>query len=159
MRFLSVVILLLCGTVFSEAALQVNDSLEIEYQKISLNEAVKTALKNNPNLAVYKFEIESLEKQKIQAGLIPNPEIDFEAENFLGGKALRGLEGSEFTLSAGQLFELGGKRSSRISLAENEINSAKGEFELRRIELISNVKEIFLNYIEYQNRLNFKNNS
>ena len=143
MRFLSVLILLLCST-FTFAQ-QVNDSLEIEYQKITLNEAVETALKNNPNLMVYEYEIESLEKQKIQAGLIPNPEADFEMENFLGGKDLSGLKGSEFTLSASQLFELGGKRSSRIDLAENEVTSAKGEFELRKIELISNVKEIFFN--------------
>lgn len=115
-----------------------------ENNKISLKEAVETALKNNPNLTVYKYEIESSEKQKIQAGLIPNPEADFEAENFLGGKELRGLKGSEFTLSVNQLFELGGKRSSRIDLAENEVSSAMGEFELRKLELISNVKEIFL---------------
>ena len=118
---------------------------QIENQKITLNEAVETALKNNPNLTVYEYEIESLEKQKLQAGLIPNPEVGFEAENFLGGKDLSGLKGSEFTLSASQLFELGGKRSSRIDLAESEVTSAKGEYELRRLELISNVKEIFFN--------------
>ncbi len=145
MPFRSVLILLLCGAVFLTSAQQANDSLEIENQKITLNEAVETALKNNPNLTVYEYEIESLEKQKLQAGLIPNPEAAFEAENFLGGKDLSGLKGSEFTLSASQLFELGGKRSSRIDLAESEVTSAKGELELRKLELISNVKEIFFN--------------
>lgn len=118
---------------------------QIENQKITLNEAVETALKNNPNLTVYEYEIESLEKQKLQAGLIPNPEVGFEAENFLGGKDLSGLKGSEFTLSASQLFELGGKRSSRIDLAESEVTSVKGELELRKLELIANVKETFFN--------------
>ena len=61
---------------------------QIENQKITLNEAVETALKNNPNLTVYEYEIESLEKQKLQAGLIPNPEVGFEAENCLCGKDL-----------------------------------------------------------------------
>ncbi len=142
MRFLSVLILLLCGA-FTFAQ-QVNDSLEIENQEITLNEAVETALKNNPNLTVYEYEIESLEKQKLQAGLIPNPEANFEAENFLGGKDLSGLKGSEFTLSASQLFELGGKRSGRINLAQSEVTSANGEFELRKLELISNVKGVYL---------------
>jgi cobalt-zinc-cadmium efflux system outer membrane protein len=144
MPFRSVLILLLCGAVFLTSAQQVNDSLEIENQKITLNEAVETALKNNPNLTVYEYEIESLEKQKLQAGLIPNPEVGFEAENFLGGKDLSGLKGSEFTLSASQLFELGGKRSSRIDLAESEVSSEKGKLELRKLELISDVKEVFL---------------
>ena len=145
MPFRSVLILLLWGAVFLTSAQQVNDSLEIENQKITLDEAVETALKNNPNLTVYEYEIESLEKQKLHAGLIPNPEAAFEAENFLGGKDLSGLKGSEFTLSASQLFELGGKRSSRIDLAGSEVNSAKGELELRKLELIANVKEIFFN--------------
>lgn len=145
MRFLSVLIFLLCGTVFSTTAQQANDSLEIEYQKITMNEAVETALKNSPNLTVYRYGIESLEKQKLQAGLIPNPEANFEAENFLGGKELSGLKGSEFSLSASQLFELGGKRSGRINLAESEVSFAKGEYELRKLELISSVKEIFFN--------------
>ena len=145
MRFLSVLILLLLIAVFSVSAQQVNDSLEIEYQKITLNEAIETAFQNNPDLSVYEYEIKSLEKQKLQAGLIPNPEANFEAENFLGGKELSGLKGSEFTLSASQLFELGGKRNGRINLAKSEITSAKGEYELRKLELISNVKEVFLN--------------
>lgn len=145
MRFKSVLILLLCVAVFSVSAQQVNDSLEIEYQKITLIEAVETAMKNNPNLTVYKYEIESLEKQKIQAGLIPNPEANFEAENFLGGKELSGFKGSEYTLSVSQLFELGGKRSSRIKLAENHVTSSKGEYDLRRIDLIASVKSVYLN--------------
>ncbi|MCC6256554.1 MAG: TolC family protein [Ignavibacteriaceae bacterium] len=122
-----------------------NDSLEIEYQKITLIEAVETAMKNNPNLTVYKYEIESLEKQKIQAGLIPNPEANFEAENFLGGKELSGFKGSEYTLSVSQLFELGGKRRNRIKLAENHVTSSKGEYDLRRIDLIASVKSVYLN--------------
>ena len=69
MLFRSVLILLLCGTVFLTQRKQVNDSLEIDNQKITLNEAVETALKNNPNLTVYEYEIESLEKRKLQAGL------------------------------------------------------------------------------------------
>ncbi len=144
MRFKSVLILLLYGSFFLTEAQQLNDSFEIEYQKITLDEAVKTALNNNPNLTVYEYEIKSLEKKKIQAGLIPNPNADFEAENFIGGKALSGLQVGEFTLSASQVFELGGKRSSRINFTESEVTTAKGEFELRKLELIANIKQIFL---------------
>lgn len=156
MRFLSVLILLLLIAVFSVNAQQANDSLEIEYQKITLNEAVETALQNNPDLSVYEYEIKSLEKQKLQAGLIPNPEANFEAENFLGGNELSGLKGSEFTLSASQLFELGGKRSGRINLAKSEITSAKGEYELRKLELISNVKQVFLNLYRISKQINLQ---
>lgn len=110
---------------------------------ISLSNAVDTALKNNPNLKAFKYEISSLEGIKIQAGLLPNPEADFEAEDFLGRKDLSGFRGSQYTLSASQLFELGGKRSNRVNVAESRINSAKGEYEILVLDLIAQVKSAF----------------
>ncbi len=83
-------------------------------------------------------------KLKIQAGLFPNPEAEFEADNFLGGKDFTGFRGAEYTLSASQLFELGGKRSSRVNLVESEIISAKGENKIRSLQLAYNVKTVFL---------------
>lgn len=110
---------------------------------ISLSNAVNTALINNPNLKAFKYEISSLEGIKIQAGLIPNPEADFEAEDFLGRKDLGGFRGSQYTLSASQLFELGGKRSNRVNVVESRINSAKGEYEILVLDLIAQVKSAF----------------
>ena len=110
---------------------------------ISLSNAVDTALKNNPNLKAFKYEISSLEGLKIQAGLLPNPEADFEAEDFLGRKDLSGFRGSQYTLSASQLFELGGKRSNRVNVAESRFNSAQGEYEILVLDLIAQVKSAF----------------
>ncbi|MDZ7622892.1 MAG: TolC family protein [Ignavibacteriaceae bacterium] len=123
---------------------------------LTLSEAVDTALSNNPNLKVFKYEISSLEGIKIQAGLIPNPEVELEAENFLGGKELNGFQGSEYTLWASQLFELGGKRSSRVNLAASQINSAKGEYELLKLDLMAGVKSAFIKLYEIQNRINLQ---
>jgi len=120
---------------------------------ISLSEAVDSALMNNPNLKAFKYEISSLEGIKIQAGLIPNPEADFEAENFLGGKELNGFNGSEYTLSANQLFELGGKRSSRVNLAEKEINSAQGNYELIKLDVIAQVKLAFFELFQIHQQM------
>ena len=153
MLFRSVLILLLCGAIFSSIAQQVNDSSEIDQQKITIEEAVDTALINNPNLTAFKYEITSLEKQKIQAGLIPNPEAGFEMENFFGGEELNGFQGTEYTLAASQLFELGGKRSSRVNLADNEINSALGNYDLIKIDLIARVKTAFINLSEVNSRI------
>lgn len=150
MRFRSVIILLCCIMLINVNAQQGKDSVKNNYQKITLQEAVEVALKNNPNLTVNKYEIESLEKLKIQAGLTPNPEAGFEAENFLGGKELRGFKGSEYTLSGSQLFELGGKRNSRINLAETQIVSSKGDYTLLKIDVIANVKATFVSLYQIQ---------
>lgn len=151
MRFIRVIILLLYAVFIN--AQQLNDSLEIENQKITLKEAVETALKNNPNLNIYEYEIESLKKQKLQAGLIPNPEADFEAEDFFGGKELSGVKGSQFTFSGSQLFELGGKRSSRLSVAEKEINSAQGNYELIKLDVIAQVKSAFFDLYQIHHQI------
>src|SRR5690606_12788458 len=97
-------LLLLCSSIIVQAQ-QDKDSIKVNDEEITLQEAVDTALVNNPNLKAFVYEISSLEKQKIQAGLIPNPEADFEAEDFLGGKELSGIKGSQYTLSASQRSE------------------------------------------------------
>ena len=153
MRFLSVLIVLLCSAVIPAGAQQENDSLENDKENITLAEAVETALKNNPNLAVYKYEIASIEKQKTQAGLIPNPEAEFEAEDFLGGKELNGFKSSQYTLTATQLFELGGKRNSRVNLSDKTINSARGDYELFKLDLIAQVKSAFFYLYQIHHRI------
>src|SRR5690606_2599057 len=130
-----------------------NDSVETDQKKITIEEAVETTLNNNPNLTAFKYEIKSLEKIKIQAGLIPNPEAGFEMENFFGGKELNGFQGTEYTIAASQLFELGGKRGSRVNHADKEINSALGNYELIKIDLIARVKTAFINLSEVHSRI------
>ncbi|HMN25675.1 MAG TPA: TolC family protein, partial [Ignavibacteriaceae bacterium] len=132
---------------------QQDDSIKVKEDKITLKEAVDIALNNNPNLKSFVYEISSLEKIKIQAGLYPNPEADFEAENFLGGKELSGFKGSEYTLSGRQLFEFGGKIGSRVNLAEKEINSAQGSYELIKLDLIANVKAAFFDLYRIHNQI------
>ena len=149
MRFKSVLVLLLFCLFIQADAQQENDFIN-QREELSITEAVEIALRNNPNLKVFEYEITALEKQKIQAGLLPNPEAEFEAENFLGGKELTGFKGSEYTLLGSQLFELGGKRSSRVYLAENEIASARGSYELLKLDVIADVKSFFLQLYKIQ---------
>jgi len=129
------------------------DSIKASEQKITLQEAVDTALNNNPNLKVFKYEISSFEKIKIQAGLIPNTETELEAEDFLGGKELSGIKGSQYTISGSQLFELGGKRSSRVNLAEKEINSAQGNYELIKLDVLAQVKSAFFHLYQIHHQI------
>lgn len=121
--------------------------------KISLIDAVDMALKNNPNLRAYYYDINSLEGIKRQAGLLPNPEADLEIENILGGKELNGFTGAEYTLSASYLFELGGKRNNRVNLVNEEINSAKSNYELLKLDIISQVKKTFIELVKIQHQI------
>lgn len=132
---------------------QQEDSIKVKQEEITLQKAVNTALLNNPSLKAFVYEISSLEKLKIQAGLIPNPEANFEAENFLGGKEFSNFNGSEYTLSASQLFELGGKKNSRVNVAEREINSAQGNYELIKLDIIAKVKSAFFSLYQIHHQI------
>ncbi len=151
MNLMRILFLMLCCLYTLQA--QQDDSIKVKEDKITLKDAVDIALNNNPNLKSSVYEISSLEKIKMQAGLYPNPEADFEAENFLGGKELSGFKGSEYTLSGRQLFEFGGKIGSRVNLAEKEINSAQGSYELIKLDLIANVKAAFFDLYRIHNQI------
>ncbi|HMN50037.1 MAG TPA: TolC family protein [Ignavibacteriaceae bacterium] len=152
MRFISAsILLLICFNQINIA--QQDDSIKVKQEEITLQEAVNSALSNNPNLKAFKYEISSLEGIKIQAGLIPNPEADFEVEDFLGRNELSGIKGGQFTLSGSQLFELGGKRDNRVNLAESQINSTQGNLELIKLDVIANVKSTFFDLYKAQNQI------
>ncbi len=51
---------------------------------ISLHDALTAALLRNPDLAAFSWEVRSREARALQAGLLPNPELAFEIENFGG---------------------------------------------------------------------------
>ncbi|MBK6912485.1 MAG: TolC family protein [Ignavibacteriales bacterium] len=152
MKYKFIFLLLFCSSIVVIAQ-QDKDSIKVNEEEITLQEAVDSALINNPNLKAFEYEISSLEKIKTQAGLSPNPEANFEAEDFLGGKELSGITGSQYTLSGSQLFELGGKRSSRINLAEKEINSAQGNYELIKLDVIAQVKSAFFGLYQIHHQI------
>ncbi|HMU43379.1 MAG TPA: TolC family protein [Ignavibacteriaceae bacterium] len=152
MRLISAsILLLMCFNQINNA--RQDDSIKVKQEVITLQEAIDTALSNNPNLKAFVYEISTLEKIKIQAGLSPNPEADFEAEDFFGRKELSGVKGTQFTLSGSQLFELGGKRRSRINLAEKDINSAQGNYELIKLDVIAQVKSVFFDLFKIHHQI------
>jgi cobalt-zinc-cadmium efflux system outer membrane protein len=56
---------------------------------VTLAQAQALALLQNPRLAAFGWEVRAREAQILQAGLLPNPEVDVEVENFAGSGALR----------------------------------------------------------------------
>jgi outer membrane protein TolC len=96
----------------------------IEHQgSLSLTEALSLALLHNPTLQDYGWEIRISDVKTLRAGLLPNPELGFEAENFLGSGQQRDFDQTGTTVSISQLFELGGKRAKRVAYRLGEIGS------------------------------------
>src|SRR5690606_35089938 len=97
-----------------------------------LAEALERASATSPALIAAQAEVRAAEGRALQAGLRPNPELDLSIENFAGTGAFRGMDETESTLSIGQRFELGGKRTARQRAAEAEIEAARLRFAVLR---------------------------
>jgi len=120
---------------------------------LTLRQALEMAFAGNPDLAAFSWEVRSGDARILQAGLIPNPELGVELENFLGTEPSRNFETLEATLSIGQLVELGGKRAARIKLASSEKEVSIWEYEAKRADVAAEVAKAFVEVLSAQDRL------
>jgi len=117
---------------------------------ITLQQAQTLALEKNPELAAFSLEIQAKDAVALQAGLLPNPEINISMENFGGSKDLSGFEGTETTFELGQMIELGGKRSKRKNAALLERDLAKWDYEAKRADVVADVTKSFVDVLAAQ---------
>ena len=80
---------------------------------LRLGDVVTRVLLQNPELQSFFHEVRAREAAAIQAGLLPNPHLSFQAEDAAGTGQLGGFDRSELTLQLSQILELGGKRRAR----------------------------------------------
>ena len=120
---------------------------------LSQAEALSLALLHNPTLQDFAWEIRISDVKTLRAGLLPNPELGLEGENFLGSGQRRDFDQTETTLSISQLFELGGKRAKREALATSERDLTLWDYETRRFDIIYQVANRYLQVLANQERL------
>jgi cobalt-zinc-cadmium efflux system outer membrane protein len=104
---------------------------------ITLPWVLQKTLVNNAVLQTYSYDQRIVEAQAIQAAFRPNPEMSVSVANVFGTGQVSGVKSAETTLVLSQLIELGNKRQRRIDLAEQQQKNLQSEFELRRLEVLS----------------------
>jgi len=97
---------------------------------ISLVQAENLALGRSPSLRVADADLRKAEAEMLSAVARPNPSMDAEVENFLGGGEFRGIRGAEETLALTHTIERGGKRELRQETATAGIAKAQSSQEL-----------------------------
>ncbi|MBC3480397.1 TolC family protein [Pseudomonas sp. SWRI77] len=113
---------------------------------LSLPEALAAAFAHNPELAAAGREVGVAEGERHQAGLLPNPELSWEAED-----TRRDTRTTTVTLS--QPFELGGKRGARVAVATIGQAIAQLELERQRNGLRADVVQAFHTALRAQTAL------
>ena len=119
---------------------------------LTLDQALQTAFAGNPDLAAAQWEIGIAEGDRKQAGLIPNPEVSWEAEDTR-------RESRTTTVMLSQPIELGGKRGARIDVASRAQDAAGIELERKRNTLRADVIQAFNNAQTAQQRLQLSRQS
>ena len=120
---------------------------------ITLRQALALALMKNPELAAFSWEIRAKEAAIIQAGLLPNPELGAQLEEFAGSGERRGIDSAQSTLQIGQTILLGGKRDKRTRLATLERDLAGWDYEGKRLDVLTDVTKAFVDVLAAQDQL------
>lgn len=100
---------------------------------------VRRALASNAELAAARLDVERARARLRQAGLRPNPALDFEQTNGVFNSP--GERNTSVGLSLP--LELGGQRRSRIDLAQAEFAAAEAEVADRERRLVAEVRAAY----------------
>lgn len=122
-------------------------------QRLALADALELALLHNPTLQTFAWEIRVHEARTLQAGLLSNPEIVYELENFGGDGPFAGQDGSEVTLAFSQLIELGGDRHQRRRATVAQQDLARWDYEAVRLDVFTATRQAFIDVLASQQRL------
>jgi cobalt-zinc-cadmium efflux system outer membrane protein len=135
-------ILLVCGILLAAAGFGESGNT------LTMEQALKLALQNSPDLRAARINTQAAEKAVEAAGRWKNPRLDFEAEG-IGGD-LDGVDDTEYTIGLWQTFERGGKRRHDRAAAEESIGiSFQAEAE-KRLILLSDVRLAFIEVMAQQ---------
>src|SRR5437762_3405294 len=107
--------------------------------RLTLEQAVDLALRENPTLGAKGFEVQSTRAGEITAGLIPNPTGSYTSEKYGAG----GNTVIEHTATLGQTLELGGKRQRRLDSAKAQTRVTEAELLDVRRQVVFQVKKTF----------------
>ena len=121
-------------------------------QMLTIDQALETAFANNPDLAAAQWETGIAQGERQQAGLIPNPEVSWEAEDTRRNSRTT-------TVMINQPIELGGKRGARIEVASRAQDAAGIELERKRNVLRADVIQAFYSSSTAQQRLQLSRQS
>jgi len=120
---------------------------------LTLRDALALALTENPELAPFAWQERANEARILQAGLRPNPELGLQVEDVLGTGDFSGGQEAQITLQLSQVIELGGKRAARTELASQARGVTKSEYELKRVEVLGDVTQRFIQVVANQHAL------
>lgn len=120
---------------------------------LTLRQALSLVVLRSPELETTSYEIRAAEARRLQAVLVPNPEVELAVSEFGGTGSRRGFSSAESSLSLSQTIELGGKRQLRTKVADRDRELANWTYEAKRLDVILETTQRFIDVIAAQKTL------
>lgn len=120
---------------------------------ITLDDALRAAMDRHPSLAAAWHEIKAHEGKARQAGMLSNPSLTGEFEEFGGSGEYSGTDVISAKIGISQEFPLGGKRAKRVQVADAETELSVQERAAQIIALRTEVKKRFIRVHMLQEKL------
>lgn len=109
---------------------------------LTIDQAIETAIKNNPQLQATQARLGVSEAEIVTAGARLNPSVV--SDNGVAEKTYR--------LGVAQTIELGGKRKRRVAVAQAQRNTVKAEINTALLDLRSDVRRAYTGLYNLQER-------
>src|SRR5215831_11576609 len=120
------------------------------------DQLAQTALASNKYLQAAREQLRQAEAQLVQAGLRPNPSLDVSHST----DVMFANEGENgFAVTFSQPFELGGKRTKRLRVADAEVELSKAQIADAERQLIAQLRVAYLRAVETDARLKLLQNT
>lgn len=107
---------------------------------MTFDEIARRALTNNGELIAARIEIQRAQARLKQAGLRPNPTIDFEQTT---GRITGSKGESETSIGVSVPLEVSGQRGRRVELAQVELEATEAEVAERERRLVVEVRAVY----------------
>lgn len=125
---------------------------EIKSEGMSLSEVMEITRLHNPVLKAGRAGIDAARGRGQQAGLYPNPEFEFEAEEMPTG-SFGNLEKSVDTFVFAQEIVTAGKRKAAMAAAGKEVEISASEYAQREREVLTESKITFYSLLAAQEKV------
>lgn len=119
--------------------------------EIMLKDALVLALMRSPSLRSYSLQVRASEAKALQEGLLPNPELELEIEEY--DSEGTGFDTAETAIVLSQLVELGGKRRKRRAVADLESALVGWDYEAKRLDVFVDTTHAVIDVLAAQMRL------
>ncbi|MFT7637539.1 MAG: cobalt-zinc-cadmium efflux system outer membrane protein [Candidatus Omnitrophota bacterium] len=119
----------------------------------TLEQAIQKALEASPRLRSATAWLDGAKGYALQAGVLPNPTIEIEAENIAGTGNFSGIDSANITYSISQRLEIGGERGYRKKAAKQTVMQGQYDLTIVRLNLIRDVRVAYADAVSAQDML------